>query len=213
MCSVFLLHQPPASRNLQYLRRELQWTACNTAEGTEPVSVAFIAALFIFHLFSVILWFWSWACLTFSSPRVRRILHSMSLYPQPPAGHLNQKQRQPRRQKMGALQKPRIRGNNLRTSTTGFQSEQLSCTVKADVRGIWNCSVTDVGFLTRWCAGITCDRGKLEGNDEKGTLVFTTLEQLPITNPCWDLNDDTQRTHALVEHRCGSAHYVWIGGS
>lgn len=35
--------------------------------------------------------------LTFSSPRATEILHSMSFYPQPPAAHLNQKQRQPRR--------------------------------------------------------------------------------------------------------------------
>lgn len=56
-----------------------------------------IPALFIFHLFRVILWFWSWVCLTFSSPWVRGILHSVSLYPQPPAARLNQKQRQPRR--------------------------------------------------------------------------------------------------------------------
>lgn len=59
--------------------------------------MAFIRALFIFHLFTAILWFWSWVCLTFSSPWVTEILHSMSLYPQPPAACLNQKHRQPRR--------------------------------------------------------------------------------------------------------------------
>lgn len=59
--------------------------------------MAFIHALFIFHLFTAILWFWSWVCLTFSSPWVTEILHSMSLYPQPPAACLNQKHRQPRR--------------------------------------------------------------------------------------------------------------------
>lgn len=56
--------------------------------------VALIPVFFIFHLFSVILWFWSWVCLTFSSPWVREILHSVSLYPQPPAACSNQKQRQ-----------------------------------------------------------------------------------------------------------------------
>lgn len=85
------------THTMWYLHHELYWTACNTAERTKLISVAFIPVLFLFYLFSIILWFWSWVCLTFSSPRVRGFLHSVSLYPQPPAGCLNQKQRQPRR--------------------------------------------------------------------------------------------------------------------
>lgn len=94
---VFLCCEPYAVVFTEWTVLNCPSTQENTAERTELISVAFIPVLFIFHLFSVIQWFWSWVCLTFSSPRVRGILHSVSLYPQPPAACLNQKQRQPQR--------------------------------------------------------------------------------------------------------------------
>lgn len=70
------------------------WTASKTPL-TEPNLHPWLSSLlsFVFHLFSVTLWFWSWVCLTFSSPWVREILHSGSLYTQTPVACLNQQRR------------------------------------------------------------------------------------------------------------------------
>lgn len=78
--------------------RRLARLHCKHGRENRTLSLAaFIRVPFTFHLSGAILWFWSWLCLTFSSPWVTEIPHSVSLYPQTPAVSLNQKRRQPRR--------------------------------------------------------------------------------------------------------------------
>lgn len=103
---------------------ELPFHNGNTARRADLISVAFILVLFIFNLFGVILWFWSWVCLTFSSPWVREILHSVSLYPQPPAVCLNQKQKQPRRKESERETKCGSRGRE-RVGNRGYIGEMI----------------------------------------------------------------------------------------
>lgn len=84
----------------------------------------FYPAFFMPCLFCAVSWFWSGVSLTFSSPWVRGILHSVSPYPQPPAVSLNQKQSQWRIGKSGRKEREKVETKLGRRSTERERQKQ-----------------------------------------------------------------------------------------